>query len=293
MRVALALLVVGNLLSARFALAGEPTKKQCVGANEAAQDQRRNGHLRGAKESLAICMASTCPGPVRQDCAARFAEIETVIPTLVFVVRDATGRDVHGARVTMDSTAIEEAAGGVPLEVDPGEHDFAFEAVGLQRTERHVVVREGDKDRRIEVIMPVRGVLEVAATPTPKPEKEFNGNRNVGEFDPQRKIALGLGVAGAVALVVGSVFGLTAKLTYDHAVTECALGNSACTPDGAKDGQSANDQAAVSTVAFIGGAVLLVGGAALFFTAGSGPAAVSVEPRAGPHAAGVTAAGTW
>ncbi|MGA2448157.1 MAG: hypothetical protein ABTD50_05735 [Polyangiaceae bacterium] len=291
MRVAVALVVVGTLTSARLAFADEPTKKQCVSANESAQDQRRNGKLRSAKGSLAICMATTCPGPVRQDCAARFAEIEAVIPSLVFVVRDASGRDVHQVRVTMDGAAIEEAAEGVPLEVDPGERDFTFEAEGLRRTERHVVVREGDRDRRIEVIMPVRGVQEVAVAPSPKQEKDFFSG--VGELGPGRKIALGLGVAGAAALVVGSVFGLTAKITYDHAVTECPLGNNSCTAAGVKDGQSAKDQAAVSTVAFIGGAVLIAGGVALFLTANGAATTVAIGPQAGSRAAGVLATGTW
>jgi hypothetical protein len=291
MRALLALLVVtsNSITWARVAVADEPTKQQCVGANEAAQDQRRNGKLRSAKESLAICMASTCPGPVRQDCATRFAEIEEVIPTLVFIVRDATGRDVRDVRVTMDEQALEETVVGVPLAVDPGEHDFVFEAEGRVRTERRLVVREGDKGRRIPVIMPVRGVEEVQSAPAPSPK-----NSIFADLGPQRKAALGLGSVGVAALVVGSVFGLVAKFTFDRGVADCPLGHKQCSsPEGPKDWRTASDEAAVATVAFVGGAVMVAAGAALFFTAKTSASDVTVGPQASLHEAGVVAVGTW
>jgi hypothetical protein len=290
MRLALVLLVVSSIAWIRVVMADEPTKQQCVGANEAAQDQRRNGKLRSAKESLAICMATTCPGPVRQDCAARFAEIEAVIPTLVFVVRDATGRDVRNAHVTMDGKAVEETAEGVPLAVDPGEHDFVFAAEGLVRTERHLVVREGDKGRRIPVILPVKGgAQEVESAPPPPPAKNF-----LADLGPQRQLALGLGTIGVAALVTGAVFGLVAKVTYDSGVADCPLGHQQCsTSEGPNDYRTASDEAAVATVAFVGGAVLAAAGAALFFTAKTGQSEVTVGPHASSHAAGLVAAGTW
>ncbi len=50
MRVALACIAFSSVAWAKVALADEPTKQQCVGANKAAQDQRRSGRLRSAKE---------------------------------------------------------------------------------------------------------------------------------------------------------------------------------------------------------------------------------------------------
>jgi hypothetical protein len=289
MRALLALVMVTSITWGRVAVANEPTKQQCVGANEAAQDQRRNGKLRSAKESLAICMASTCPGPVRQDCATRFAEIEAAIPTLVFIVRDATGRDVHDVRVTMDDTALEETAAGVPFAVDPGEHDFVFEAEGRVRTERRLVVREGDKGRRVPVIMPVRGVEEIQSAPAPAAGNSFFTDPGL-----QRKVALGVGSVGVAALVVASVFGLEAKFTYDHGVIYCPLGHDLCSSaEAPKDYRTASDEAAVSTVAFVGGAVLVAAGTALFFTAKTGTSDVTVGPQASRHSAGVVAVGTW
>jgi hypothetical protein len=290
MRVALACIALSSVAWAKVALADEPTKQQCVGANEAAQDQRRSGRLRSAKESLAVCMASTCPGPVRQDCAARFAEVEAVIPTLVFVVRDAVGRDVRRVRVMMDDNAILEPTEGVPFAVDPGEHDFAFEAEGLVRTTRHLVVREGDKGRRVPVIMPVMGaVSDIQSAPPASAGKGF-----FADLGPQREVALGLGAVGAAALVTGTVFGLIAKLTYDQGVGFCQSGHDACSSaEGPRDWRIASDEAAVATVAFVGGGVLVAAGAALFFTAKAGGADVSVGPQATSHGPGVMATGTW
>ncbi|MBV9945784.1 MAG: hypothetical protein JOZ69_02945, partial [Myxococcales bacterium] len=43
----------------------KPTKQQCVGANESAQDLRRSGKLHEARTNLATCLSTTCPRLVR------------------------------------------------------------------------------------------------------------------------------------------------------------------------------------------------------------------------------------
>jgi hypothetical protein len=64
------------LFFASPAAADAPTKQECVAANEAAQDLRRAGKLREAREKLAVCLDEGCPKAVRDDCAQRRDEVD-------------------------------------------------------------------------------------------------------------------------------------------------------------------------------------------------------------------------
>jgi hypothetical protein len=99
----------------------------------------------------------------------------------------------------------------------------------------------------------------------------------------------GVGVAG---LVVGGVFGILAKSTYDKAtsLTECPMVPNGCAVDGFNDGKTAHSQATVSTVAFIAGGALLATGGVLVFTA---PRGVTVSPTVGLQSAGVGVNGSF
>jgi hypothetical protein len=99
-------------------------------------------------------------------------------------------------------------------------------------------------------------------------------------------------------MVLGGIFGLVSKSTYDHALaTECgaAAHNTdpkACSGAGVSDVQSANGQATVSTIALIGGAALLGAGAFVYFTAPRA-AEVAVAPAIGERSAGLSVQGRW
>jgi hypothetical protein len=109
----------------------------------------------------------------------------------------------------------------------------------------------------------------------------------------QRTLGLALGGAGAAGLIVGGVFGVLAKTTYDHAVSECMGGRaSACSPGGVSDGSSAQTQALVSTVAVVAGAALLAGGAYFYFTAPRGHG-LAVGASTAPGGARLEARYAW
>jgi hypothetical protein len=321
-------LSVGVVLAGATASADEPpsasspSKDECISANESAQDLQTAGKLRDAKGKLTICMAATCPGPLRQDCTQRLATVEAAIPTLVLVAKDATGRDVTGVRVTMDGHVLVESLGGAALAVDPGEHKFYFEAAGLPLAEKTIVLRAGEKDRREFVVFSaalppgaVAAAAPTAAPPTapaaaptgtplataPAPASQASDAQPaeaVRDGSTQRMIGLVLGGAGAVGLVLGGVFGVMTKSTYDHALgSECgsAAGYTnamACTPAGVQDVRASHDQATLSTVSFVVGAALLGGGAYLYFTAPKATK-VGVSPLVGPTGAGLRLGGTW
>ena len=299
---------LGVLPIASSAAADEPTKQACIAANEGAQDLQGAGKLREARSKLAICVAESCPGPIRQDCGQRLAEVDKAMPTLVLVAKDAAGNDLGSVRVTMDGQPLVDKLIGTAVPVDPGEHRFVLEASGLPKAEKTLILHEGEKGRREVVIFP--SASPVPPTPLPANQAEAVAADQQGREPEsgrgappaggttQRVIGLALGGAGAVGVIVGSIFGLMSRSTYEHALSsECgsAVGYAnakACTPAGVTDVHSANGQATVSTVSFIGGALLL-GGAAYFYFTAPKAADVSVGPAVGVGSAGFSVRGTW
>jgi len=285
-------IALGALLIPSAAAAANPSKQECVAANEAAQDLRRAGKLREAREKFALCVAQSCPGPVRDDCAQRLDEVTRAMPTLVFEAKDGSGNDLSAVQVRMDGQPLADRLEGTAVQVDPGEHHFTFtDADGLTRVDKTVVVREGDKDRHVRVVLGAAAPSMSQGEPSEHHETAANGPSADGSS--QRTIGLALGGAGVVGLVVGGIFGLVSKSTYDHALqSECGNNPSNCSTQGAQDGQTAHSQATISTVGFVAGTVLLGGGLALYLTAPKA-GAVAVSPTIGTSTAGLSVRGAW
>jgi hypothetical protein len=276
------LFTIGALLVPCYAHAAEPDKMACISANDSAQDLRRAGKLREAREKLVLCGSTSCPDVVRDDCAQRLAEVDRVMPSIVFEAKDAAGNDVAAVTVTMDGQRVDKP--GMPVQADPGEHRFVFEAEGMARTEKTIVVREGERDRHERVVLGLSGAPGPIG---PAPSSSEEGGA-------QRTIAFVLGGAGVVGLVVGSVLGLVSKSSYDHALqTECGNNPNGCSPQGIQDGQSAHGQATASTVAFVAGGALLAGGAILYFTAPKTSGVVIGAGSFGIGSTGMVVRGSW
>jgi hypothetical protein len=79
--------------------------------------------------------------------------------------------------------------------------------------------------------------------------------------------------AGGASFVLGTIFGVAAITAWGNAEATCGPGCSSTSP-AQTDKSHATTYATVSTVGFVAGSVLLVGGIAIWFTAPS-----SGEPR--------------
>jgi hypothetical protein len=271
-----------------------PSKAQCIEASEKAQDLRQAGTLRQARQQLTICVASSCPGPVREDCARLLADVESAQPSVVFVAKDRAGEDLVDVRVTLDGEVVADKLDGTAVSVDPGEHRFVFEADGLPTVEKRVIVREGDKNRHVSARMDRGGAAQSSSTANVEQPSEAKA---IGQKPPsaataatqssgatQRTVGLVLGVAGVGALVIGGIFGVLTKTTYDNALqNECHNNPNTCTSQGAQEGRTAHTQGTISTVGFVAGGALLAGGAVLYFTAPNGRVGVgpAVDGRLG------------
>jgi hypothetical protein len=249
------------------AMAQGPTKRECAAANETAQDLRSMGRLREARQKLAICTAESCPGAIREDCGQRLQEVDAAIPTITIAAVDASGRDLTGVRVTMDDQPLLQQLGGTAMTVDPGEHHFIFDAPGYREKVETFVVREGEHNRDLRVVLESTAPSPTPATSPPPPVVVTPKD----DGTMMRTAGLAIGGAGAAGIVIGAVFGIVSKLTYDQGMKGCAANNvNDCSSTAVKDDNTAHTQATVSTVAFVAGAALLAGGIALYLTAPNG-----------------------
>lgn len=275
----------------------EKTKEECIAANESAQTMRASGKLREAKAQLLVCIDKTCPSVIRDDCAERLDALDRAIPTIVFTAKGTAGADLTNVTVTMDGAKIAERLDASAIAVDPGEHTFEFSSEGYPPITKKILVREGAKGHQ-ELIdfAPGSGGPGPGGGPAP--------GADASSGDTQRIASYVLGGAGILGLGLGTFFGLKASSTYKDAESHCPSGPSSCTQDGITGGEDAHTQAAISTVSFVAGGLLLGGALVLYFTAPSSPSSttktaraprgfIGLSPTAGPGAAGLRLGGTF
>jgi hypothetical protein len=278
-------------------LRADATKDQCVEANARAQDLRRDGKLLAAADQLRLCSVPSCPAIVRDDCTVRLNDVMRVQPSMVFDVKDATGADLIAVRVSMDGQLLADHLDGKPLRTDPGAHTFRFEAAGKPPVERRLLVKEGEAGREEHVV--ISGAAAGPSPGTPWPETPEAAPTSSG-LGTQRLIGLTVGGVGVVGVGLGAVFGLLASSAWSDAKAACNGDPSHCTgnPTAANSDHSTTEtDAAISTIGFVAGGVLVAAGAVLFFTghrreASTAPS-VSVAPSVGPGQAGVMLGGVF
>ncbi len=148
-----AALAVAIVVASPIARADEKRdqKDACVAAYEKAQQLRMDAKLRAAKEQLVVCSRPECPVIVRQDCAQWMGEVSASLPSVVVAARDTGGHDVIDVRVTLDGVVVAERLDGKPIAVDPGPHKLRYETRGKPPVEEQVLVREGERNRPLNV----------------------------------------------------------------------------------------------------------------------------------------------
>ncbi|HEY1956574.1 MAG TPA: hypothetical protein VGH28_13210 [Polyangiaceae bacterium] len=251
MRASLALAL---LLAPASALA-EPTARDCIDANERSIQLRDAHDLGGARTALLACASPSCPADVREECERRLALVTAEIPTVVFAAKDPRGRDQVAVRVLVDGVVAAESLDGTPVSLDPGSHTFRFEERGEPPVETIALVREGEKNRPIRVVI---------GTPPPLVVVMPRARRN-----PTFRLAgVATAALGLVAVAAGSVLGLLANDAWSRARSECVSSNDCPNPALALSDRDASLGLALgSTVAFMGGGLALAAGGVLFFAA--------------------------
>jgi hypothetical protein len=279
-----ALLAAAAVIVVRSAAAAEPapTKEECIAASESGQGVRHAGKLLDARARFAVCVAASCPGPIREDCAQRLDEIGKAMPSVVFVVKDSAGDDVPGVAITMDGKSV--AGAGTAVELDPGEHTFGFEATGVKKIEKRLVLVEGAKQRREAVMMDRAEAAQIASTGSAP-----TGEAPTRSTSPPTLAWVAFGVGGA-GLTLGVIAGLVAG--GKHSTLEGACNNTAgtCPTAHANDLDAFHTWRTVSTVGYVVGALGVAGGATLWLTAPKTPSTMTARVYIGPACAGIAGA---
>jgi hypothetical protein len=173
----------------------------CVAGADKAQQLRDQAKLVEAREQLIACAAANCPTAVAKQCAKWLGEVDEAIPSIALRVRSSSGSDVADAEVTLDGAVRPGALDGKPIKLDPGAHKFTFKR-GDEMAESTIVVREGEKNRPVDVTLVAPAVAIVTPPPPPlvAPEEPRAGFR----FPWTAGVFIGVAVAsfaGTAALV--------------------------------------------------------------------------------------------
>jgi hypothetical protein len=188
---------------------GPVTPQQCSAAYDQAQVLRRDRKLRAAHEQLVLCSQSKCPGVITADCGPWLREVESGLPSVVFVARDAAGNDVPALKVSMDGALLTSRLSGDPLDVDPGEHTFTLEPEHGSAVTLKLLINMGEKNRLVQVA--IREAAPAAAEPT-------EGAPKRGSLVP----GIVVGVVGVAGLGASLGLYLSAKSGIDGLRSTCA-----------------------------------------------------------------------
>jgi hypothetical protein len=211
---------LGSAVVAALALAAvshdaraEDVKKQCASAYEQAQVLRKERKLQKAEEQLAICSQKACPLFVRKECAQWTKAVQTSLPTVVFEVRDASGKPLGNARVLVDGKVLKDPIDDAEVAIDPGDHVLRYELPGAEPIEQGVTIREGEKARKLSILFDTTAPV----APPPPPQEVESGD---GGGPPVLAFVLGgVGVVGLGAFVTLGVLG---KSQRDDLRDSCA-----------------------------------------------------------------------
>jgi|ERR1700722_3312155 hypothetical protein len=204
----------------------------------------------------------------------KIAKLNRRVPRLV--IRASVPVET-GMAVLRDDTELGPASLGVPLPVDPGNHVCALRIPGHADARAEITLAEGDT-KTVQLV--------------PGPRIAESGAPGGALGDGQRTWAYVAGSAGLAGLVVGGIFGVTAKLTYQSALSKCPGGPTMCGQSSVSGGQTAYTEATVSDVGFIAGGALLATGVTLFLTAPKRQS-LTVAPAVGAGEAGIRVSGAW
>jgi hypothetical protein len=144
-------------------------KQACADAYEQGQRLRRDRALLDSRARFVTC-SRVCPPALESECASWLDEVNRALPTVVLGARLADGSDVVDVHVLLDGRPFIDRLDGKAVELDPGEHTFLFRAARGETIEEHVVVREGEKERAVAVVLGSPAPVPAPSSP-PRPSQ--------------------------------------------------------------------------------------------------------------------------
>jgi hypothetical protein len=237
-----------------------------------AECERKSGRLAQSWQHLRRALDVLEPGDERVAYAQReLRSIEPLVPKLT--VRLAPGAP-GGARVVRDGVELGQAALGVPLPIDPGPHVVVAAFAGSATRTYDMTIAAGES-RELVV-----GPVAAAASPPPGAVVPRDAASPGGA---RRTISIVVIAAGAAGVVVGAI---TGALAIDRASTYRAhCSDGACDADGLDAASSGKTLSTMSTIGFLAGGALTLGGFVLLLTAPRAQVTVSIGVTRGGRVA--------
>jgi hypothetical protein len=249
-----------GLLTAGTAAHADP-KQDCAAAYEKTQALRDSGQLRDARLQAIACSAPTCSEYVTKDCLQWVIEIDAILPTVVFTADDGAGADIVAVRVTVDGQTAAEKLDGKAISLDPGEHVVRFEMASATTIEQKVLIRQGEKNRRLSAsfkkALPLPLPPQPLTAPPAKPTVLAAPETPVVPTPSPRRGGVPVwawvsGGAGVVALGVSAGFGASALSAHSKLVTACGGDPARCPKSTEGETRPLADQRTLDRNVFLG-----------------------------------------
>jgi hypothetical protein len=220
-------------------------------------------------------VASKASEPARvADASGRARALEPKLMRLTIVVQ---AKD-SALSVRRDGTAIEPAAFGAAMPVDPGEHTIEASAPGKKPFTTTVQAR-GEGQTVTAYVPPLASapaVPSAGASVAPPAASE----RPPAGLGTQRGLAIAAAALGLAGAGVGAALGVAAKSKWDSVSAGCDAAGICANSTAVMTGNEARSLAQGATVGFAAGGVALAGAVLLWLTA----------PRAAPATAAAASA---
>jgi hypothetical protein len=250
-------------------------KQQCISAHADSQKLRSDSKLQEAREKLLVCSRPECPGAVRADCGKWLSEVQEEMPSVVVVATDANGNDVADVKVSADGKVVAPELTGQPVFLDPGAHDLRFERQGYSPVERKLVIRVGERNRRVEVsFTPTLAGADSSGTgdqpgtgPSSGPTED-KGTSSGGGVPTMTWILGGVGVVGLGSFGFFALNGKSKENDLEKCKPNCAH----------SDVQSAKTSYLIGDISLGVGVAALAGAAYFYFSAPKKAATASAPP---------------
>jgi hypothetical protein len=218
----LAVVSITALVSAsRPALAAGSVKAECSAAYEKSQEQRTDGKLKSARETLAVCARDACPSFVKSECKQWLEEVTNDVPTALIDAKDPDGQPTKEVSVTIDGELLSQTLGDAAIELDPGEHNFRFELAGAVVIEKRVYLEKGTRAQPLHLQFESE-TPKPAGTPAADVDVESSETTTTTDRTSLRPWAYVAGGVGAAGVIGFAVFGALGKSRESDLKDSCS-----------------------------------------------------------------------
>jgi hypothetical protein len=167
-KLALVVLAVGGVMA--FPATSRADTKSCVAAHASGQREAKVGHFKQAVTLYTSCGADlSCPEQLRAECTELMEGARRLIPSVMFSVIDRQGADTSAVKVYHDDALLVDGLDGRAVELDPGKYHLRFVLSDGSTLTTDVVIREGEKNRLVEVRAEPEAKPELKPLPPPAP----------------------------------------------------------------------------------------------------------------------------